>query len=168
MNGRRLLGLSVIAGLILSFVLGVTGAERNSLKHQIVGTWTLVDWEQVNPDGSTVQQTGARPKGVHVFSADGRFFALFARPEFSTVETTGSVNTLPDEKTIADGSVAYFGTYTVNDADRSVDLVIEVSTMPNELGRQQKRLITSVSAGELRYATPAVNGESTLVFKRAE
>jgi hypothetical protein len=166
MDGRQLLGWSVVAGLILSFTLGIIGAERRTLKNQLVGTWTLVDWDEVYTNGSQAQRVNGGPAGVHVFGPDGRFFALLARPDSAEYPAANRLHTLVDDKPVIDGSVAYFGTYKVNNVERSVDLFIEVSTTPNEQGRQ-KRLITTVTADELKYAAPTAGGESTLVFKRA-
>jgi hypothetical protein len=52
-------------------------------------------------------------------------------------------------------SIAYYGTYTVNEAEKVAILHIEASTFPNQVGTDQKRTITSLTADELKYSTPA-------------
>jgi len=49
-------------------------AQQNSLKEQLVGTWTLVSSDQVRPDGTKLRQFGSDPKGINVFDANDRFF----------------------------------------------------------------------------------------------
>jgi hypothetical protein len=51
--------------------------------------------------------------------------------------------------------MAYYGTYTVNEAERVAILHLEASTFPNQVGTDQKRTITSLTAGELKYSSPA-------------
>jgi hypothetical protein len=66
MNQRRILTLSAIA-LGLVFSLPGAMAQTKSLKDQLVGTWSLVSWEQVNNDGTKRQDFGPSPKGVTTF-----------------------------------------------------------------------------------------------------
>ena len=68
------------------------------------------------------------------------------------------------------GSIAYFGTYSVDQADGSVALQIERSSFPNWNGGEQKRVITSLTAQELKYTNPAasVGGSAELAWKRVK
>jgi hypothetical protein len=52
-------------------------------------------------------------------------------------------------------SIAYYGTYTVKETERVVVLYLEASTFPTEIGTDQKRTITSLTADELKYSYPA-------------
>jgi Lipocalin-like domain len=56
---------------------------------------------------------------------------------------------------VIQGSIAYFGTYTVNEADKVITAQIEGSTFPNFVGTDQKRIITSITADELKFTNPA-------------
>ena len=42
MNLRNILGLSTIASLVLTLLLGDAIAQQKSLKDQLIGTWTFV------------------------------------------------------------------------------------------------------------------------------
>jgi hypothetical protein len=44
-----------------------------------------------------------------------------------------------------------YGTYTVNEADKTITIILEASSFPNQVGVDQKRIVTSVTADELRY-----------------
>jgi hypothetical protein len=74
MNRRT--ALATTATALLCFAVGLSAsdslAQQKSLKEQLVGTWTLVSSDQVRPDGSTLKQFGANPKGINVFDANGR------------------------------------------------------------------------------------------------
>jgi Lipocalin-like domain len=62
-------------------------------------------------------------------------------------------------KSEADGliveSIAYYGTYTVNEEVNVISLHLDASTFPNQVGTDQKRIITSLTAEELKYNSPA-------------
>jgi hypothetical protein len=68
------------------------------------------------------------------------------------------------------GSIACYGTYTVDEPSKTLLLNIESSTYPNQLGTQAKRVITSVTADELKYTntTPIGGGPITAAFKRTK
>jgi hypothetical protein len=155
-------------------------AQQKSLKEQLVGTWTLVSSDQVRPDGSKLSQFGANPKGINVFDANGRFFLMVASAGFLVVasaDDTKIVSKDPSSKTnFEEGggllveSIAYYGTYTVNEVERVAILHLEASTFPNQIGTDQKRTITSLTADQLKYSNPAAmpGVQVHQVWKRAE
>jgi hypothetical protein len=71
---------------------------------------------------------------------------------------------------IARGAIAYFGTYTVDEASKTLSLTIASTTLVNQLGTPQKRVITAISADEMRYQNPTAiaGGQIALVWKRAQ
>jgi hypothetical protein len=170
MSSRMIIGLSAIAGLGL--VLAPTGAvsQQKSLKEQLVGTWTVVSWEQARPDGSKFQRFGANPKGVHIFDANGRYAVIFAHPELPKISSNNPSTPTPDElKGLVGRSIAYFGTYTVDEGSKVVNLRVEASSFPNQVGADNKRTITSLTADELKYqnTTALTGGQIYITFKRA-
>jgi hypothetical protein len=67
------------------------------------------------------------------------------------------------------GLIAYFGMYTVDDANKVISLRLDASTFPNQLAGEQKRTITSLTADELKYDTMALNGDKISVgLKRTD
>jgi Lipocalin-like domain len=42
-------------------------------------------------------------------------------------------------------SIAYYGTYTVNEVEKVVLFHLDASTFPNQIGTDQKRIITSLT-----------------------
>jgi hypothetical protein len=172
MNRRSILTLSAITALGLVCAPPGAIAQTKSLKDQLVGTWTVVSWEQNNKDGSKQQDFGANPKGVVSFDANGRFFVMFARSDLPKIASPDRTKVTPQEaQAINVGSIAYFGTYTLDEPSKTVSLKIESSTYPNQLGNEAKRVITSITADELKYTntTPVGGGGSIeTTFKRAK
>jgi hypothetical protein len=172
MNRRNILSLSAITALGLSLLPGNALAQTKSLKEQLVGTWIVVSWEQINKDGTKSQRFGANPKGVNSFDANGHFFIMFARPDLPKLSSNDPTNPTPEEaKAITVGSVAYFGTYTVDEPTKTISLKIESSSLPNQLGIDQKRVITSLTADELKYTNitaVADAGKINTVYKRVK
>ena len=169
MNRRNIFGLSVITALGLTLLPGSAVAQQKSLKEQLVGTWTVASWEQANKDGTKFQRFGANPKGVNVFDANGRFFVMFARPDLPKIASNDPMKTTPEEnKAVMEGTIAYYGTYTV-DETKTVTLRVEASSFPNQVGNEQKRTITSLTASELKLSNPVAlsGGQINYVLKRA-
>jgi hypothetical protein len=71
---------------------------------------------------------------------------------------------------IASGSIAYTGTYAVEEATKTIHANIETSTFPNLIGApNQRRIITSMTADEMKLTNPRTPAGVTLefVWKRA-
>ena len=170
MNRRLILSLSAITALGLALLPTSAVSQQKSLKDQLVGTWTLASWERVLPNGNKVQSYGTNPKGIVVFEANGRFFLMFARPDLPKIASNNPATATAEEaKAVMAGSIAYFGTYTVDDANKVISLRMDASTFANQLATDQKRTITSITADELKYDTVALNGDKISVgLKRAK
>jgi Lipocalin-like domain len=123
----------------------------------------------VRPDGTKLRQFGSDPKGINVFDANGRFFVMIASADNLQIASIGS-KTNSDEDGLMVESIAYYGTYTVNEDVTVISLHLDASTFPNQVGTDQKRTITSLTANELKYSSPAaISGVQVhQVWKRAE
>jgi hypothetical protein len=151
MNRRNMMLTSTAASLTL---LGLTGNAMGQTAKDLVGTWTWVTVETVRPDGSRSQPFGPNPKGNIVFDANGHFAYLLARPGRPKFASNSRDDTTPEEnKATVLGSLAYSGTYSVT--DKTLIFHIEASTFPNAEGAEQKRVVTSLTADELKYTNPA-------------
>jgi Lipocalin-like domain len=161
MNRRSILRVSALIVPALVASLSTAMAQTKSLKDQLVGSWTLVSAEPY----------GTNPKGSYMFDSNGRFSVILMRndlPKYSSNSRTQA--TAAEYKGTVDGSIAYFGTYSVSGTD--LDLHVEGSTFPNWAGTVQKRTNVSVSGDELKYNVPAPSdGRPTAaptVWKRAK
>jgi len=168
MNRRNILSLSAITALGVAMLPGT--AMSQSLKQQIVGTWTLTSWEQDMPNNQKLHRFGTNPKGYSIFDANGRVFVMFANPDLPKIASRDPNQPTPEEaKGIAVGSIAYYGTYTVDEAAKVISMKLESSTFANQVGIDQKRTVTAISSTELRMQNTTVlaGGQIHYVFKRA-
>ena len=71
---------------------------------------------------------------------------------------------------IASGALAYTGTYTVDEATKTIHVHVETSTFPNQVGSNQRRIVTSITVDEMKFTNPRTSGGLTLeiVWKRAK
>jgi Lipocalin-like domain len=156
MNRPGILGIAAMTALGLAVLSGSVVAQQKSLKEQLVGSWTLVSSDHVRPDGSNLKQFGADPTGINVFDANGRLFVLIGSADDSKIASNNPNKTNSDKGGgLIPESMAYYGTYLVDEAEKVVMLHLEASTFPNLVGTDQKRVITSLTADELRYSNPA-------------
>jgi len=160
----------VVATVGFGLLSGVAVSQQRSLKEQLVGTWMLVSNENVNTDGTKRQIFGPNPKGIMILDADGRF-ALIAvnpdRPKFKG--KTRLDGTAEENKAVVAGTVAAFGTWSVEEATSTLITRIDASLFPNDEGSEQRRLIT-LAGDELKQVNlnPGSGGRAEIVFKRAK
>jgi hypothetical protein len=171
MNRRSILTLSAIAAFALALLPGNAVAQDRSLKEQLVGTWTIVLCETVQPDGTKGPMViGSDPAGQYIFTDNGHFSfqAAAALPKFAAHDR---MKTTPEEnKAVVEGTIAYYGTYTVNDADKTIALQIERSSFPDLNGAVGKRIITTLTADEMKYINPGRRGGGSIncAYKRVK
>ena len=112
--------------------MGGLAAEQKSIKEQLIGTWTLISVHSVGNDGSRVDAFGPNPKGIVTYTSDGHFAFINTRSGLPKLEANSRDQGTPEEyKAIVQGSIAYFGTYTVNEEDKIIGLQVEGSTFAN-------------------------------------
>ena len=74
--------------------------------------------------------------------------------------------TADENKATADGTITYFGTYSVSEPDGSIDIFIEGSSFPNWNGTKQKRIV-AVTEDQLTLTVQPASGETVdVVWKR--
>jgi hypothetical protein len=150
----------MVAGLILTLVVASTGfplpPAALPVKEQLVGAWIVVQCEVVQTDGSKAPlEFGSNPLGQFIFTANGRF-AFQVAAEIPKIASGDDKKTTPEEeRAVAHGSVAYFGSYTATDVDKTIHLHIERSSFPNLNGTDGRRIVTAVSADEMNWTNPA-------------
>jgi hypothetical protein len=159
MNRRNILNLAAITSLGLAMLPG--SAVAQSAK-DLVGSWTAV----------SVDAYGPNPKGSLIFEANGRFSLQLMRADLPKYASNNRTQGTPAEyKTTVEGSISYFGTYSVSGTD--LMLHVEGSTFPNWTGTDQKRVNLSVTGDELKYTNPTPSGGPAgaaipLVWKRVK
>ena len=171
MNRASIVGILSIAMMTWGLMSQTAMSQQKSLKEQLVGTWILVSWDQRNADGTTVQQFGANPKGVAFFDSTGHYIITVMRSDRAkyAIDNFGQIAqaTAEETKATAQGTITYFGTYSVNEADRTIDIRVEASSFPNWNGTDQKRFF-EVTEDQLKLTVrPPHGGSVDVLWKRA-
>jgi hypothetical protein len=145
MNRRSIINISAMTALGLALLPGSIVAQQGTLKQQLIGTWTLVSCD-IN------QPFCVNPSGSLSLDASGRYTQVLAargRPK-ATINplTTLRADVKPEEyKAMAQGIVAQFGTWSVNDADKTLTTHVEGALFPT----------LKAPMREFRSASPAMN-----------
>ena len=143
-------------------------AQQSSLSDGLVGTWSLVSVDYVRPDASRAQTFGENPTGIAFFDRTGHFIISVmraSRPAFAANDRLKG--TTEENKATVQGTFTYFGTYTVNEPDRVINVHILGSSFPNWNGADQKRFV-SLADDDLKLTNPvgSTGGSAEVVWKR--
>jgi hypothetical protein len=160
--------VTVALSLALS---GVAMAQQKAAKEQIVGAWTLVSVTSEMDDGKKGEPFGPSPNGMIIFSAEGHFSLFQARAEIPKIAANDRAKATPEEaQGIVASSIAYYGTYAIDENTKVMVVNIAASTYPNVAAiPNQKRTITLLTPEELKFDNPRTPNGMTLrtTWKRA-
>jgi Lipocalin-like domain len=136
----RLRSLTITSVAVLS--LGITfSAKAQSLKRELVGSWSLVqNCEEFQDGKKNCNPLGPKLKGLLMFDANSFSFQMIGGDRTKTADPRTPVGPL----------VAYFGTYSTSDADKTLTYHIERASWPNFEGQDQKRIVT-INGDEMSY-----------------
>jgi Lipocalin-like domain len=171
MNRRNILSLSAIMAAGLALLPGSVSAQQKSLKEQLVGTYTLVSVASTAQNGTKVDLFGNNPEGLIIFDAGGHYTQVLVRPDRPKYKANNRLEgTAEENKAALAGGIGQFGTWSVNEADKSLTLhQVGVVHFPNEEGTDQKRAF-SLAGDELKIiiAVTGDGGRNEQVWKRAK
>jgi hypothetical protein len=150
--------LAAITGLVLALCAGEALAQK-SLKEQIVGSWDFVVAEVTAADGKKSFPFGETPKGILIFTADGRFAQIHVASDVPKIASGNRLTGTAEEyAAINRRSLSVFGSYTVDEDKKTVTYRITSSTFPNWEGEAQTRTIDKLTADEFVNTNPNVAG----------
>jgi Lipocalin-like domain len=171
MNRRTILNLSAITALGLAMLPGNAVAQTKSLKDQLVGTWIIVSNDATALDGKKEQSFGPNPKGIAVYDASGQWVQIIVNPAVPKFKINNRLKGTPEENTAAVlGTTATFGTWTVDEASKTINVRYVGGMFPNQAGTEAKRIVVSVTAEELKMTSPTTASGMRVdnVWKRAK
>jgi hypothetical protein len=168
MNRRSIFTLAAIAGLELALLASNLHAQQDTLREQLVGTWTIVSWEGIDPNGTKRQI--ANPKGFLIFDAGGRYAQVIARADRPKFKSPSQ----PTSEELAAATENFFaanaGTWRVSEAEKLLVQDFEAALRPNNEGSLFRSGIT-LSGDELRLTSvrPLPSGARIdVVYRRAK
>jgi len=166
MNPRSIFTFSAITVLGLTLAPSSILAQQNSLKQQLVGTWTLVSYDATPPNGAKGQPFGANPKGVLFVEASGRYAELLGpsdRPKYKNpLQPTA-------EERAAAPFFANFGTWSVSETDKTFTWQVEGAANPNNDVAELKHSV-GLAGDDLKLSrvNPLSGGKQDFVYRRAK
>jgi hypothetical protein len=157
--------------LMAALACGCASVQQpKSLREQITGTWDFVVAEVKAPDGHVSYPFGKNPKGIIVFTPDGHFTQIHVASDVPKIASNNRLTGTPEEyAAIMRRSISVFGTYTVDEAKRTVTYRIVSASYPNWEGESQTRTINKLTADEFQNTNPNVaggRGSATNIYKR--
>jgi hypothetical protein len=173
MNRDATLVMTIIVLLCFGLILPPGGAlaQQKTLKEQLVGAWTLVSNDTIAPDGTKQQDFGANPKGILILDAGGRYAFVVGRPDrpkFKATRNFRSEATVAEWAAAARAFGANFGTWSVNEADKTLIRQFEIALIPNN-DRNETKASVSLAGDELKLTViPAAGGRNDTVYRRAK
>jgi hypothetical protein len=148
--------------LALALSAGAAAQPATSLKDQIIGTWNFVVAEITAPDGKKSFPFGETPKGILIFTADGRFAQIHVASDAPRIASNNRLTGTPEEYAgIMRRSLSVFGTYTVDEANKTVTYNIVSASFPNWEGETQTRAIDKLTDDEFVNTTSVAGGRGS-------
>ena len=163
MNLRVIFAAYTIAAFGSSMMTFDALGQKQTLKEQLVGTWTLLSWEQKKGDGTKVERYGAGPKGIAFFDAGGRYIITVMRSDRAKYARRAPLTKQ------GNGRRHYNLLWDIFDkrVRCSIAIHLEGSSFPNWNSTDQKRFV--VIAGEKLTLTvrPPAGDVVDVIWKRA-
>jgi Lipocalin-like domain len=152
MNRRNAVSLPALMALGIALLPSSAISQQKALKEQISGAWVAVSTEQTDAEGKKHQLFGPNPQGILVLDPSGQYVQIIVRPGREKFKANSRLKGTPEENTAA--VTANFGTWTVDEASKTLTVRIVGGMYPNQDGTESKRIV-SVSGDELRVSNPA-------------
>lgn len=143
--------LSALAAALCLLITFAASAGDARPRGGIVGTWRLVKFEDVE-DGKTIHRFGEKPLGLFIYTADGHVAIQIANPDNPNCLAPSKKNgpgrkddlelpacTAAQMQALLDGTVAYWGTYSVDKATGEVIHHVKSDLSNGYIGTDQRR-----------------------------
>jgi len=167
------IGLILLAGCCgLSGHMAAQG--KGGVREQIVGDWQLESRTVRKANGEILADPvlGTQPIGRLFYSASGHMMLQMMRQ--ARAKAIGAPSNPQDAANprVVLGYDAYFGTFTVNEAEGTITHHVEGSLFPEDLGKDFKRLFKlDRDAFTLSFTSTSPEGVAitrTLLFRRSK
>jgi hypothetical protein len=154
-----------VAALFFGTILAsnATMAQSGEFAKKLIGSWTLTSTDDFYEDGRKVNRWGANVTGSAIFDETGHFNLIIMGDDLPVKSATPNFSS----KMV----IAYFGTYTVDESEKTVSYKIQKSTHPAFDGITRLVKVQSLTDMELTQTTAPIKApDGTFtphqVFKR--
>lgn len=166
MRGTRAIVLPAVllVSALAAVPAGAQSPPQGEIAKRFFGAWRYVG---TSIDGKPRPGRGAEPKGIIYYDPSGAMAAQIAPDR--RVRMAGPEPTPEEAKAALADYVAYFGTYTIDEATHVITVNVEGSTFPNFIGGTQTRIL-SFSGDEMTYHNPTPSmggGTAKVTYRRA-
>lgn len=121
---------------------------------ELAGTWRIISCEARSSKGEVRYPYGKNPAGILMYDSGGNMSVLVVSRDRPNFASGNLLKGTPKEvKAAFEGSLAYCGTYEVDEAKETVTHHVEGSTFPNWVGTDLVRLF-ECSRDQLVLSTP--------------
>jgi hypothetical protein len=128
---RRTMLTAVAVALPLALVASEAAAQPTM--KSVAGTYSAV----------SVPPFGDKPRGQMILLPDGRYSTVITRAKMNPIAAGARTKgTDAENRAVVDGSIAHYGTYSIDDGGKSITFNVEAGTFPNWDGKPQKRALT--------------------------
>lgn len=174
---RRLIACAVTTALLVAAPALAAAPASHPMAMPaptLVGSWVLVECDNISPDGTRVHLYGDDPQGLLIFQSDGRYAMQIVRRDRPKFAAGDKAKGTPDEYRAAVlGYNAHYGRYTFDPEARTVAFAIERANYPNWEGRPARETPIMLKGDTLSYRVnapttggPGVVGE--VIWRRAD
>src|SRR5215467_1752528 len=131
MDRRYIINLSALTALGFALLPSNAISQQKSLKEQLIGTWTLVSATQVTKEGVKSDRWGPNPRGA-ILEANGRYSFMIFRTDVPKFASNNMNQVTAEEaKAAMQGMTANYGTWSIDEATKTLTTNIEGSSSPN-------------------------------------
>jgi Lipocalin-like domain len=155
-------GESMFYIIVILAAIFAMPAQAQSLREQLIGAWAVVSCPN---DANAAIICGTNPNGISILDASGHYAGMTAargRPKSSVSGANRDAVPADDYKAMARGVFANFGTWSVNEADKTITYHTDGALFPNAEGTDGTFNI-SITGDE--FTTTGPRGGKT-VFRR--
>lgn len=126
MNRRTVISASAIVGVGLAALPGIAFSQGKSLRDSIIGSWLVTSVVDQYESGRKINNWG-EVRGNFNFDPSGRFSQIIIGDPQAAIKTADPRK--PDAPV-----VAFYGSYTVNEANKTVSLKLEGASYSARVG----------------------------------
>jgi len=136
------------------------------LRAKLLGSWRFLSGEWLDETGPVESGLGTNPLGLLTYDDSGAVSVQLMRPNQACFASDDWRFATDEEKTAAlSAYFCYFGTFVVNEAERTVTHHIAGSWFPNLVGTDQVRSF-ELDGNTLSLRADGSSGRITIVWER--